>query len=121
VTTHENDGRFPDGSAVLVRYPLQPAPERQPGQSQDEHLAALQVDRESRPWLADTIEQQCGADEWLVTVEDRRVAVLEDGSPAHDGTPNEDLFFPQAYRDVTELRVVPDRDAGPTTGELGAP
>lgn len=43
----ENDGRFPDESEVLVRYPLRPAPERQPGQSQEEHLAVPQAERET--------------------------------------------------------------------------
>jgi hypothetical protein len=73
---HENDGRFPDESEVLVRYPLRqgPGPERQPGQSDDEHLAVLRADRERWPWLPGTIEQQCGPDEWLVTIEDRRLA-----------------------------------------------
>jgi hypothetical protein len=67
---HENDGRFPDESEVLVRYPLRqrPGPERQPGQSEDEHLAVLRADRETWPWLLGTIEQ-CGPDEWLVTIE----------------------------------------------------
>jgi len=78
----DNDGRFPDESDVLVRYPLQPGPERQPGQSDEEHLAALRADSETWPWLACTVAQQCGPDEWLITVEDRRLAELQDGSPA---------------------------------------
>jgi hypothetical protein len=85
-----------DGTArasVLVRYP---ADSRQPAS-----------DRQAWPWLAGTIEQQCGPDEWLVTIEDRRVAELEDGSPAPAGTPDGDLLFPQCYRDSSELRPVP--------------
>jgi hypothetical protein len=104
----ENDGRFPDESEVLVRFPLQPGPERQSGQSDEEHLA----DRETWPWLAGTIEQQCGPDEWLVTVEDRRLAELEDGSPAPEGTPDHDLLFPQCFRDASEIQQVPDLEAG---------
>jgi hypothetical protein len=42
---HENDGRFLDGSAVLVRYPLDGP--RSAG------------DRETWPWLPGTVEQQC--------------------------------------------------------------
>lgn len=102
---YENDGRFPDESEVLVRYPLKPAPERQPGQSDEEHLAAVRADSETWPWLAGTIEQQCGPDEWLVTVEDRRLAELEDGSPAPEGTADEDLLFPQCFRDASEIRA----------------
>lgn len=102
--TEDNDGRFPDEAPVLVRYPLRPAPERQPGQSQDEHLALLRAERETWPWLLGTVEQQCGPDEWLVTIEDRRVASLQDGNPAPEGTPDDALLFPQAYRDSSELR-----------------
>jgi len=108
----ENDGRFPDQSEVLVRYPLRPGPERQPGQSQDEHLAVLKPDRETWPWLPGTIERQSGPDEWLVTIEDRRLAELDDGSPAPEGTPDDDLLFPQCYRDSSEIRPVPDLEAG---------
>ena len=112
--TGENDGRFPDESQVLVRYPLRPGPgpERQPGQSGDEHLAALRADRETWSWLPGTIEQQCGPDEWLITIEDRRLAELDDGTPAPAGTPDENLLFPQAYRDSSEIRPVPGLEAG---------
>jgi hypothetical protein len=90
--TH-NDGRFPEDSAVLVRYPVDG---RQPAS-----------DREAWSWLIGTIEQQCGPDEWLGTIEDRRVAELEDGSPAPEGTPDGDLLLPQCYRDSSELRPIP--------------
>jgi hypothetical protein len=88
------DRQFPEGSAVLVRYPA------------EERRTAS--DRESWPWLHGTIEQQCGPDEWLVTVEDRRLAQLEDGRPAPEGTPDSELLFPQCFRDASELR-----EAGP--------
>lgn len=102
---HENDSGFPDESAVLVRYPLRPGPERQPGQSQEEHLAILRAERATWPWLLGTVEQQCGPDEWLVTIEDGRLAELNDGSPAPEGTPDDDLLFPQCYRPVPGLPV----------------
>jgi hypothetical protein len=95
---HENDGRFPDESPVLVRYPL--------------HGPSSVSDRAEWPWLPGTIEQQCGPDEWLVTIEDRRLAELDDGSPAPQGTPDEDLLFPQCYRDSSELRPTPELEAG---------
>jgi hypothetical protein len=88
----DNDGRFPDESDVLVRYPA-------PGMTHE-------TPRESWPWLPGMIENQCGPDEWLVTVYDRTLAVLEDGSPAPDGTPGEDMFFPQCFRDSSELKPV---------------
>ena len=92
----QNDGRFPDESDVLVRYPLNKEQE--------------QDDKAVWPWLPGVIEQQCGPDEWLVTVYDRDLAELEDGSPAPDGTPGEDLFFPQCFRDSSELKRVPESD-----------
>jgi hypothetical protein len=49
------------------------------------------------------VEQQCGPDEWLVIIEDRRVAELEDGTPAPAGTSDEDLL-PMCFRDSGELR-----------------
>jgi hypothetical protein len=88
VNDTENDGRFPDGSPVETPFPLgdQNAP------------------RETWPWLAATVEHQCGPDEWMVTIEDRRTATLGDGSPAPEGTPDGDMFWPQAFRDASELR-----------------
>ena len=40
----------------------------------------------------------------LVTIEDRRVAELEDGTPAPTGTPDDQLLFPMCFRDARELR-----------------
>lgn len=54
-----------------------------------------------------TVEQQCDPDEWLITIEDGRLAELQDGSPAPQGTPDDDLLFPQCYRDSSEIRAVP--------------
>jgi hypothetical protein len=99
-----NDGRFPDGSAAETRFPVTPSPKRQPGQSEDEHAAALRADMETWPWLAATIGHQCGPDEWEVVIEDRRVAQLDDGTLAPEGTPDDDLLFPVAWRDSSEIR-----------------
>jgi hypothetical protein len=95
---HENDGQFPDESPVLIRYPL------------DGPRSVS--DRAEWPWLPGTIEQQCRPDEWLVTIEDRRLAELDDASPAPEGTPDEDLLFPQCHRDSSELRPTPEPEAG---------
>ena len=48
----DNDGRFPDESPVEVRYPRS---------KQEEH-----ANRDSWPWLAGSIIEQCRPDEWLV-------------------------------------------------------
>jgi hypothetical protein len=37
-------------------------------------------------------------------VYDRELATLKDGFPAPDGTPGEDMFFPQCFRDSSELK-----------------
>ena len=58
---------FPDDSDVMVRYPA-------PGMT-------ASTPREAWPWMPGVIENQCGADEWMVTVYAREVAQLEDGSP----------------------------------------
>lgn len=99
---YENDGRFPDESEVQVRFP---GPEDPQG------------DRELWSWLSGTIEQQCGPDEWLVTIEDRSVATQQDGSPAPEGTAEDDLWHPACYRDSSELRQpeaepVTEKEAG---------
>lgn len=91
----ENDGRFPDDSAVLVRYPA-------PGMT-------AETPRETWPWLPGIIEVQGAPDEWCVTVTDRRLATLEDmRTPAPPGTPDEDMWFPQCFRSAEELRRADD-------------
>src|SRR5690349_1161465 len=93
MTGERNDGRFPDNSVVLARYPLD---SRRPAS-----------DRPVWPLLPGTIEQQGGPDEWLVTIEDWRVAELEDGSAAPEGMLDGDLLFPQCYRTARKRRPVP--------------
>lgn len=91
---HQNDGRFPDDSAVLVRYPLGGPPVRQ--RSRDRAVAAWHGGAAVRP------------NEWLVTFEDRRLTELEDGTLAPESTPDEDLLFPRCYRDSSELQPMPE-------------
>jgi hypothetical protein len=65
------------------------------------------------PWGTAMIELRWGPDEWLVTIEDRAYAVLEDGAAASAGTADDDVHFPQCYRDSSEIRVVPPADGRP--------
>lgn len=90
MNSSDNDGRFPDDSLVMVKYPRTTA---------DEH-----ADRDRWPWLPGSIIQQGGPDEWLVCVEVRDLASLEDGRPVPPGTAEEDLFYPCCFRDAAEIR-----------------
>jgi len=97
----DNDGRFPDQSPVVVRYP----------RSEQEE----QGDRERWPWLPGTIVEQCGPDEWYVCVEVRELAVLRDGRPAPRGTASRNLYYPCCFRDSSEIRPRP-ASSGPASG-----
>jgi len=79
----DNDGRFPDDSVVLVRYPL-------PSDRQD--------DRTAWPWLRGTILGQCGPDEWHIVVD----GVEELGEPDPDDSDGE-LLYPACFRDSSEI------------------
>ena len=46
---------------------------------------------------------QCGPDEWRVLVQDPRLATLEDGTPAPDGTPGDELCYPAVFGDASEI------------------
>ena len=74
----ENDGRFPDGSAVRVPSPA-------PGA--DEH------DRGTWPLLPGSVLGQCAADQWHVVITVRELATIEDGSPAAEDTPEDGLRY----------------------------
>jgi hypothetical protein len=79
---------FADDTPVMVRYPC-----------------ADQGPRDEWPWMPATIVDRCGPDEWRVVVEVRHLATLEDGSPAPDGTPDYDLWFPVCFRDASEITL----------------
>ena len=51
--------------------------------------------------------------EWLVTIEERSMAELEDGTPApvHRTDPDLAVFFPVVYRDITGIKLQEARDA----------
>lgn len=76
--TYANDGRFGDGSAVLVWYPL-------PGA--DEGV------RSGWAWLPGSVLAQVGPEEWHVIV-DGVAEVARDGA------------YPCCFRDASELRPV---------------
>jgi hypothetical protein len=82
---------YPEGTPVLVKYPR--------------NEAEKDGDRSEWPWLPGTVEETCGPDEWLIVVEDRAVAQLEDGSPAPADVADDDVFFPMCFRDSSEIRA----------------
>ena len=88
----DNDGRFPEGSRVEVRYP----------RTRREELA----DRSEWPWLPGLILSQCGPDEWHICVRARELGTLEDGSPPPPEAADGDLFYPCCFRDASEIRRV---------------
>jgi hypothetical protein len=81
---------FEEGAVVLVRYPA-------PGMT-------YETSRETWPWYPGTVEEVCGPDEWLVAVESRDVATLEDGTPAPADANEEDVLYPMCFRDSSEIR-----------------
>ncbi len=99
----DNDGRWPDGHEVMVRFPLTQW-EPPDGIADDEAQRLMTADREDWPWLHGEIASQCGPDEWEVMVVDDRLATLEDGSPATADTPPDDLRYPVCFRDGAEIR-----------------
>jgi hypothetical protein len=85
-----NDGRYPDGLAVLTRFPVT-----------DEQVGG---DRDSWPWVAATIVSQCdGPDEWTLAITAPEATTDDDGTQYH----------PVVFRDSSEIRL-PD----PTVEEL---
>ena len=90
----DNDGRFPDGSPVEIRYP----------RTRQEELG----DRSAWLWLPGSILSQCAPDEWRVCVEVRELAMLDDGSPAPAGTADGELLYPCCFRDASEIRHITD-------------
>jgi len=89
VNDDQADNPFPDEAGVMVRYPA-------PGMTASDP-------REDWPWMPGVIENRCGPGEWLVTVYARELAQLADGTPAPDGTSGEDMWFPQCFRNASEL------------------
>jgi hypothetical protein len=84
--------QYPIGTPVLVKYPLTKGQER--------------GDRAAWPWLPGVVEDVCGPDEWLIAVTSPEVATCEDGGPAQDSTPRNELYFPCCFRDSYEILTV---------------
>ena len=93
----DNDGRWPDGHEVMVRFPLAQW-EPPDGITDDEAQRLMMADRETWPWLPGQIASQFGPDEWEVVALDDRLATLEDGSLATQSAPPEDLHYPLCFR-----------------------
>ena len=85
---------YPEGSWVETPYPLTEEQAHGP--------------RDSWPWLPGWVSEVCGPDEWLITVQVPELAVLEDGTPAPEGTPEEEAFYPGCFRDSSEIRPTPE-------------
>ena len=86
----DNDGRFPDESAVLTPFPLT--------------QAQADGDRADWPWLPGWIVSQCGPDEWEICVQEPSLGRLDDGTIPPSGTPDDECIFPVCFRDSSEIR-----------------
>jgi len=53
------------------------------------------------------VAQKCQGEpeEWLIAITDRQAAKLADGSPAPGGAPDDQLWWPVAYREESEIRM----------------
>src|ERR1035441_5191356 len=88
----ENDSAtvFADDTPVLVKFPLTPRQEK--------------GDRSAWPWLPGWVVSRCGPDEWEICVQVPELARLADGSPAPDGPPKDEAFYPVCFRDPLRSR-----------------
>jgi len=80
----DNDGQFPDGSAVWTPYPL------------TEDDKNITTDYEDWPWLQGSVISQCGPDEWHIAIE---VPELIEHGDGYD-------WWPACFRQSCELRPV---------------
>jgi hypothetical protein len=90
--------QYPEGTWVETKFPV----------TVDQNLGP----RESWPWVRGWVAKVCGPDEWQITVQSPENAQLEDGSPAPEGTPEEEACYPAVYRDASEIRPDPEAEAG---------
>jgi hypothetical protein len=90
---------YAEGSWVEIPYPLTEEQAHGP--------------RESWPWLPGWVSEICGPDEWLITVQVPELAQLEDGTPAPEGTPEEEAFYPGCFRESSEIRPAPEPEPEP--------
>ena len=85
--------QYPEGTWVETRYPSAPGD------------IVASGPRESWPWLPGWVSAVCGPDEWQIVVQVPELAQLEDGTPAPEGTPEGDAFYPAVFRDASEIRM----------------
>ena len=52
----------------------------------------------------------CGSDEWQIVVQSPELAELEDGTPAPEGTPEQEAYYPAVFRDASEIRPAPEAE-----------
>jgi len=90
--------QYPEGTWVQTRFPLTAEQEAGP--------------RESWPWVPGWVGEVCGPDEWAIVLQAPELAQLEDGTPAPEGTPEEEAFYPGCFRDASEIRPAPEAEAG---------
>lgn len=102
--THQDEGLFPAGTPVLVRFPLDGTRVKDAAGGTS---FRSDTPRDDWPWVPGLVQAQCGADEWEVLVLARDVAETEDGMPAAEapGVPDDDLLYPVCFRDSGELRL----------------
>jgi hypothetical protein len=79
----ENDGRFPVGARVEVKY--------------WPRSRGLTPEREKWPWLPGEVLGQCGPHEWHVCV--------DDGGLADEPDEAQDRLFPGCFRGESEIRL----------------
>lgn len=91
---YDNDGRFPAGAMVLIRYPA-------PGMNAADT-------RDAWPWWLGSVECQGAPDEWQILVMGRVLGMDAFGQPAPAGTPDEEMYFPLCFRDSSEIRPCGD-------------
>jgi hypothetical protein len=87
---------YPEGTWVETKFPL----------TVDQNVGP----RESWPWVRGWVSTVCGRDEWQITVQAPELARLADGTPAPEGTPEEEAYYPAVYRDASEIRPVPEAE-----------
>jgi hypothetical protein len=90
--------QYTEGAWVETRFPLTIEQDAGP--------------RESWPWVRGWVSEVCGPDEWQITVQTPELAQLEDGTPAPEGTPEEEAYYPAVFREASEIRPVAEAEAG---------
>ena len=109
----ENDGRYPAGSVVEVRYSRTTGSEPPAADATSAEIAQAILDswiaRKQWPWVRAVVNGQTGPEEWHVIVTAREYATLADGSSAPPGGGSSELVYPDFRVSAEEIRA-PDSD-----------